>query len=197
MIVEIDVVGLINAATIGDDSAGCGCSSGGGSGGHSNGGSVGSGYGIIVDAVASRRTCHPVAGARITRRGGYHGRVIIAVGVDIGGRRTLRCLLMTRQPLLLLLAEHLVGKILDQGERLPSLVAHQAYGRFFDDTVQQHQVLVLESLLFGSDKVIPQVVFKFRALLSYIREVDEESRTHVSLEGLDVIWLRRFIHLHQ
>lgn len=115
MIVEIDVVGLINAATIGDDSAGCGCSSGGGSGGHSNGGSVGSGYGIIVDAVASRRTCHPVAGARITRRGGYHGRVIIAVGVDIGGRRTLRCLLMTRQPLLLLLAEHLVGKILDQG----------------------------------------------------------------------------------
>ncbi|CAL1684644.1 unnamed protein product [Lasius platythorax] len=201
MIVEIDVVGLVNAAAIVDVSPGCGGSSGGGGGrsGDSDGGSGGSvrGYGVIVDAVASRRTRHPVAGARVARRRRYHGRVVIAVGIDIGGRRTLRRLLMTRQPLLLLLAEHLVGKILNQGERLPSLVAHQTHGGFLDDAVQQHQVLVLESLLFGSDKVIPQVIFKFGALLSYIREVDEESRTHVSLEGLDIIRLRRFIHLHQ
>lgn len=200
MIVEIDVVGLINAATIGDVSAGCGSSSGaGGSSGDSDGGSGGSvrGYGVIVDVVASRRTRHPVASARVARRCGYHGRVVIAIGIDIGGRGTLWRLLMTRQPLLLLLAEHLVGKVLNQGERLSSLVAHQTHGGFLDNAVQQHQVLVLEGLLFGSDKVIPQVVFEFGALLSYIRKVDEESRTHVSLEGLDVIRLRRFIHLHQ
>lgn len=99
MIVEIEVVGLINAATIGDDFARRGSSSsGGGSSGDSNGGSSGSvyRYGVIVDAVASRRTRHPVASACVARRRGYHGRVVITVGINIGGRRTLRRLLMTR-----------------------------------------------------------------------------------------------------
>lgn len=112
------------------------------------------GYDVIADIVASRGARHPVARARVTRRG-YHGRVVIAVGVDVGGRWTLRCLLMTREPLLLLLAEHLIGKVLNQGECLPSLVAHQAHGRFLDNAVQQHQVLILEGLLLGPNEVIP------------------------------------------
>lgn len=131
MTVRIDVVESVKATTIGDR---------GGRGDRGSSGDV-YGYDVIADIVASRRARHPVAGARVTRRG-YHGRVVIAVGVDVGGRRTLRCLLMTRQPLLLLLAEHLVGKVLNQGECLPSLVAHQAHGRLLDDAVQQHQVLI-------------------------------------------------------
>lgn len=114
--VRIDVTESVKAATISDR---------GGSGGI--GGSCGDvyGYDVIADIVASRGARHPVAGARIACRRGYHGRVVIAVGVDVGGRRTcLRRLLMTRQPLLLLLTEHLVGKVVDQGECLPPLVAH-------------------------------------------------------------------------
>jgi len=185
MTVRIDVTESVKAATIGDR---------GGIGG--SGGDV-YGYDVIADIVASRGACHPVAGARVACRRGYHGRVIIAVGIDVSGRRTLRRLLMTRQPLLLLLAEHLIGKVLDQGECLPSFVAHQAYSRLFDDAMQQHQVLIFEGFLFGPDKVIPQIVLKFGALLSYVREIDEESRTHVSFESLDVIRLRWFVHLHQ
>jgi len=189
MIVRIDVIESIEAATISNRGIGGGGGGGGGSGDVY-------GYDVIADIVASRGARHPVAGARVARRRGYHGRIIVAVGVDVGGRRTLRRLLMTRQPLLLLLAEHLVGKVLDKSKCLPSLVTHQAYGRLFDDAVQQHQVLIFEGLLFGSDEMIPQVVFKFRALLSYVREINEKSRTHVSLEGLDVIRLRRFIHFY-
>lgn len=144
MIVRIDVIETVKAATISDR----GYSSGiGGSGGDVYG------YDVIADIVASRGACHPVAGARVACRRGYHGRVVIAVGVDVGGRRTLWCLLMTCQPLLL--AEHLIGKVLNQGKCLPSLVAHQAYGRLLDDAVQQHQILILEGLLLGPDEVIP------------------------------------------
>jgi len=188
MIVRIDVIKSVKAATISN----CGGSGGVGS----SGGDV-CGYDVIADIVASRGARHPVASARVARRRGYHGRVVIAVGVDVSGRRTLRRLLMTRQPLLLLLAEHLVGKVLDQGECLPSLVAHQAYGRLLDDAVQQHQVLIFEGLLLGPDEVIPQVVFQFGALLSYVREINEESRAHVSFEGFDVIRLSRLVHFHQ
>ncbi|KYM82492.1 hypothetical protein ALC53_06982, partial [Atta colombica] len=122
-------------------------------------------YDVIADIVASRGARHPVAGARVACCRGYHGCVVITVGVDVGGRRTLRRLLMTRQPLLLLLAEHLVGKVLNQCESLPSLMAHQAH-----------------------------VVLKLGALLSYVREINEESRTHISFERLDVIRLRRFVN---
>lgn len=67
---------------------------------------------VDVD-VASRRTRHPgVTGARVAR-GGYDGGVIITIGVDVGGWRTRWRLLMTRQPLLLVLTEDLVGEVLD------------------------------------------------------------------------------------
>ncbi|KYM95204.1 hypothetical protein ALC62_14114, partial [Cyphomyrmex costatus] len=182
MAVRIDVMTTtcksIKAATISDR---------GGSGGDVYG------YDVITDIVASRGTRHPVAGARIACCRGYHGRVVITVSVDVGGRRTLRRLLMTRQSLLLLLAEHLVGKVLNQCECLPSLVAHQAHGRLLDNAMQQHQVLIFEGLLLGPNEMIPQVVLKFGALLSYVREINEESRTHISFERLDVIRLRRFI----
>jgi len=141
MIVRIDVTDCksIKAATISDrggSGGGGGRSGGGGGGGGSSGdgGDVGGSggdvyrYDVIADIVASRGARHPVAGARVACRRGYHGCVVITVGVDVGGRRTLRRLLMTRQPLLLLLAEHLVGKVLNQCEGLPSLMAHQAHG---------------------------------------------------------------------
>lgn len=166
------MIEVVNVATIDHGSAISGGENGGG------GDVVGCGvYGhsVIVDIVASRRARHPIAGARVARGRGYHRRVIIAVGVDVGSGRSLRRLLMARQPLLLLLAEHLVGKILYQGECLPPFVAHQAYGRLLDDAVQQHQVLVFESLLLGPDEVIPQIILELRALLSYVRKVDEES----------------------
>lgn len=64
--------------------------------------------------VASRRARHPrVACARVAR-GGYHWSVIVTVRVNVCGGRSRRCLLMIRQPLLLLLAEHLVRKVLDE-----------------------------------------------------------------------------------
>lgn len=104
------------------------CRSGGGGGASGDDGGVGVG-------VASRRARHPrVAGARVTR--GYHRRVVIAVGVYVGGGWSGRGLLMVGQSLLLLLAQHLVGKIFDQGEGLPSLVAHQAHGGFFHYVVE-------------------------------------------------------------
>lgn len=164
-------------------------------GGSSDGVTGGGDDGVSVE-VASRRARHPrVAGACVTR--GYHRSVIITVRVYVGGRWSGRGLLMIRQPLLLLLAQHLVGKILDQGERLPSLVPHQAHGGLLHHVVQQHQVLILEGLLLGADKVIPQVVLEFCALLADVREIDEESRAHVPLQRLYVLGLRGFVHLDQ
>lgn len=183
-----DVVGgvLGGAADAGD----------GACGGRSGGDGASGDDGVGVD-VASRRARHPrVAGARIAR-GGYHWSVIVAIRVDIGGRRTRRCLLVIRQPLLLLLTEDLVGEVLDEGEGLSSLVAHQADSGLLHYAVEQHQVLVLQGLLLGSHEVIPQVVLELGALLADVREVDEESRAHVPLEGLDVVGLRRFVHLHK
>lgn len=45
--------------------------------------------------------------------------------------------------------------------------------------------------------MVPQVVLEFGALLADVGEVDEESRAHVSLEGLYVLGLRGFVHLDQ
>jgi len=45
--------------------------------------------------------------------------------------------------------------------------------------------------------VIPQVVFELGSLLPYVWEIDEESRTHVSLESLDVVGLRWLVHLDE
>lgn len=45
--------------------------------------------------------------------------------------------------------------------------------------------------------MIPQVVLKFGALLADVGKVDEESRAHVSLEGLYVFGLRGFVHLNK
>lgn len=76
-------------------------------------------------------------------------------------------------------------------------MTHQAYGGLFHHAVKQHQVLVFKGFLLGTDEVVPQIVLELGPLLADVREIDEESRAHVSLEGFYIVRLRGFIHLNQ
>lgn len=93
--------------------------------------------------------------------------------------------------------QHLIGEVVDQRQRLTSLVAHQADGTVVDDIAQQQQILILERLLFRPDEVVPQIVLQLALLLADVREVDEESRAHVSLQHLDLLGKGRPVAAHQ
>lgn len=97
----------------------------------------------------------------------------------------------------LLQEQHAVRQLLDQRQRLPSLVAHQAHRRLLHHAVQQHQVLVLQRLFLGVHEVVPQVILQLGALLLDVREVYEEARAHVPLQSLYVVGARGAVVLHQ
>lgn len=80
--------------------------------------------------------------------------------------------------------QHLTRQLLDQRQRLPPFVAHQAHGRLVDDRVQQQQVRVLVG---AGGHVVAQVRLQFAALAHHVREVDEEARAHVALQRFDLL----------
>jgi len=63
-------------------------------------------------------------------------------------------------------------------------VSHETNGRCIDDPRQRLEKVVF--MRFVAHKVIGQIPIDLLVLLNYIREVDEESRAHVSLERGDV-----------
>lgn len=88
---------------------------------------------------------------------------------------------------------YLPCEALNQLKRLAPLMPHQTHGGLLNDIVEQHQVLMFERLFLGPHKVIPQVIFQLGFLLGDIGEIDEEPRTHVSLQTFDVVWFGRSV----
>ena len=84
------------------------------------------------------------------------------------------------------------GEFVDERERLPSLVAHEADGGLVDHVVEDHEEVVLEHFV-GAHEVVPQITLELVALLAHVGEVDEEPRAHVPLERLDLVRIRRLI----
>lgn len=86
-------------------------------------------------------------------------------------------------------------QFLDEGQRLPSLVAHEADGAFVHHSMQDQQVLVL--VLFLAHEVVGEVGLELRPLLVDVPEVDEEPGTHVPLQVLDIVRFGGFVVPHQ
>ena len=83
------------------------------------------------------------------------------------------------------------GELLDQSQRLSSLVTHQAHGAVVDHRMQCHQIVVFQMIL--TDEVICQVVPQLHTLLLHVWEVNEKPGTHVTLDDFDVNIWRSFV----
>lgn len=77
------------------------------------------------------------------------------------------------------------GEFFDERQGLPPLVPHQADCGLVHDTMQHQQVLVLVLLL--AHEVVGEVSLQLGALLVDVAKVDEEPRTHVALQVLDLL----------
>lgn len=72
-----------------------------------------------------------------------------------------------------LLRQHPERQHGDEAERLPPLVAHQAYGALVHHLVQSHQALV--PFVLHPHKVVLQIGLQFPLLLADVGEVNEEA----------------------